>query len=364
MKNKFWTELEEKQDTKWITLLAVISAIAVIFIHVNACFFSLPVTDPIWLSSVVFIDVCYFAVPCFFMITGATLLNYPQRYSTKQYFWKRVKKTVIPYIIWSFISLGYLFARGWISTSQLTFEFFWTNLLVSPNWNENYWFFIPLFILYLIIPAFAFINEKYKDKVYFGVVLFGLIGTFTVSWILSLTNLGLNWPVALGMFYPIIYACLGYLIRKYDFTNWFKSIIYVIGFLSLIGMIVGVYFDSLNVGGASKRYISYSGLFVFFYSVAVILFFKNVGSKLLTHKKIYKPIQFLSAFTLPFYLTHKFIREILRDYFYKNLFNIEEWQFEYRLTVTILIILIIVGVVWILRKIPGVRKVTEYILPS
>lgn len=43
-------------------------------------------------------SVMYFAVPCFFMISGANLMDYRKRYGTKTFLIKRTKKTIIPYI--------------------------------------------------------------------------------------------------------------------------------------------------------------------------------------------------------------------------------------------------------------------------
>lgn len=47
----------------------------------------------------------YFAVPVFFMLTGATLINYRKRYGTGTFFKKRLLKTLVPFIIWSIIGI-------------------------------------------------------------------------------------------------------------------------------------------------------------------------------------------------------------------------------------------------------------------
>lgn len=47
--------------------------------------------------------VFYFVVPIFFMISGATLMDYRDRYNTKDFFIKRGLCTFIPFIVWSLI---------------------------------------------------------------------------------------------------------------------------------------------------------------------------------------------------------------------------------------------------------------------
>lgn len=45
----------------------------------------------------------YWAVPIFFMLTGATLMRYRERYDTKTFLLKRFQRTVIPFLAWSTI---------------------------------------------------------------------------------------------------------------------------------------------------------------------------------------------------------------------------------------------------------------------
>ena len=47
----------------------------------------------------------YWAVPIFLMLSGATLMNYREKYSTKTFFSKRLSRVVFPWIFWSFVML-------------------------------------------------------------------------------------------------------------------------------------------------------------------------------------------------------------------------------------------------------------------
>ena len=58
---------------QYITVLSVLSALAVVFLHANGCFWGFSY-EPYWLTANVIESVFYFAVPVFFMDSGANLL--------------------------------------------------------------------------------------------------------------------------------------------------------------------------------------------------------------------------------------------------------------------------------------------------
>lgn len=88
---------EKTHKSEYIMLVNVVSMLAVVYMHVNNCFWTFS-TERYWKLSDVIESVMYFAVPCFFMISGANLMDYRKRYGTKTFLIKRTKKTIIPYI--------------------------------------------------------------------------------------------------------------------------------------------------------------------------------------------------------------------------------------------------------------------------
>ena len=93
-----------KNRIEYISLASVLSAIAVVYLHANGCFWDFS-TARYWITANIIESIFYFAVPIFFMISGAMLIDFNKRYSIKEFFKKRIAKTVIPFIIWSFIGL-------------------------------------------------------------------------------------------------------------------------------------------------------------------------------------------------------------------------------------------------------------------
>ena len=67
---------------EYISMASVVSALAVIFLHTNDCFWTFS-TARYWFSANIIESVFYFAVPIFFMISGAMLIGYNDRYDLK-----------------------------------------------------------------------------------------------------------------------------------------------------------------------------------------------------------------------------------------------------------------------------------------
>lgn len=81
----------ESTSIFYITVLNVISALSVVGLHTNGCFWEFS-RERWWFTANIIESVLYFAVPVFFMITGATLLDYAKRCDTKTFFIRRLKK--------------------------------------------------------------------------------------------------------------------------------------------------------------------------------------------------------------------------------------------------------------------------------
>ena len=121
----------------------------------------------------------YWPVPVFFMITGATLLDYRQKYSTKIYFVKRIRKTVIPFIVWSIIAalINIFYAPQGNSNDILMIV---NNIVNTTYLDSVYWFFFPLFSVYLSMPIFSALTEKIPNIELRGSVWFYFCKCITI----------------------------------------------------------------------------------------------------------------------------------------------------------------------------------------
>ena len=88
----------------YFDVLNIAACIAVIFLHHNGIVHSFTNTLA-WRESLIAECAFYWAVPIFLMLSGANLLNYREKYSTKVFFKKRIIRTVIPWLFWSVVML-------------------------------------------------------------------------------------------------------------------------------------------------------------------------------------------------------------------------------------------------------------------
>lgn len=88
---------KEKNRVLYYDILNILAIIAVIALHMNGIVHDNP-NIRAWNTSLIVECLCYWAVSVFMMLSGATLMNYRKKYNTKTFFYKRIKKVLIPFI--------------------------------------------------------------------------------------------------------------------------------------------------------------------------------------------------------------------------------------------------------------------------
>lgn len=86
-------DVQKNNHIFYLDILNIFACFAVLMLHHNGIVHTYNVFTAPWKEALIFEVIFYWAVPVFFMITGATLLNYRKRYSTKAFFQKRILRT-------------------------------------------------------------------------------------------------------------------------------------------------------------------------------------------------------------------------------------------------------------------------------
>lgn len=158
----------------YIQILGVIACLAVVAMHVNGCFWQFSY-DRYWITANIIECICYFAVPIFFMISGATLLNYRKRYTTAVFFKKRFGKTLVPFLIWSVISAIWYYIVYHARPEGIREV---VDGILNTRYVDIYWFFPALFSVYPDPVLYS--GEVQKADLWLcdpGVFCFGSTGT-------------------------------------------------------------------------------------------------------------------------------------------------------------------------------------------
>ena len=235
----------------YITVLSVISCFCVVCMHVNRLD-ATPFSDADWTARAVADGICYFAVPIFFMISGANLIDYRSRYGTKEFFRRRAVKVLFPFLFWSLAGILYFYAAGEIA--ELT----------------------PASLLPYLETRFGFsLHEQLKNPVTFGYVL---------------------------------YLLIGYYIDHYDLPIWGRLCIYGGGIFGLYTLTVATVSASRAWGVYLPFYKGYLQLAALLYSSAVFLLFRQCfhGKR---PEKLMRVLEPVAASAFGIYLIHRGLLE-------------------------------------------------------
>lgn len=338
---------------EYIDLANVISTFAVVILHTNGCFWNFS-RERYWLTANVIESLFIFAVPVFFMISSISLMDYQKKYNTKIYLKKRFSKTVIPFLFWTFMGLLFdIFFLHTVKVSDLTLKVL-VDGFINNRFVQIYWFFMPLFGIYLSIPLFASIEVEKRVELFKYLFFIGFIFNGTIPFLLSAFHIDMTWPLGINVVSGYaIFVVMGYLIHKIDFTLNQRCIIYILGLAGLLMHFGGTYYESYALGDVSQIYKNLTYAPIVMYSGAFLLFIKQISEKVMK-TNISKYVHFIKKYTFPIYLMHYYIIEILNRYL--HLTNYTKSIF-YRLGMPFIVIPITIIIATLIRKLRLGKKV-------
>lgn len=341
----------EKQEnnydkTFYLTTLNVLSCFSVIMLHCNTIYWQAPV-GKVWISANFIETAFYFAVPIFFMVSGCTLFDYRKRYSTSTYFHKRFWKTVFPFLVWSFFA--------YVNQMRIAFreggavDFNLLNIIdgiLNIKYMQIYWFFIPLFAVYLAIPILSGIQDKLKIFTYgsiLGILLVAVMPLLSKLFGIPY-NSGLTPGVVNGY---ILLSMIGYVLAGREFKSNERIIVYILGVIGWAIHFWGTNYLS-DPGTIDTTFKGYLNLPAVLQAAGVFLFVKYHTPK---NEYLRKMISWISGRTLGIYLIHFYTIAVLM----KNL-KADITSISWRTGGAVLVFAFSACIIWIMQKIPFVKK--------
>lgn len=206
-------------------VLNVVACFGVVAMHFNGLVHAYsPTWD--WLQAFSVDCMFYWAVPVFFMLSGATLMDYRDRYSTKGFLLRRAQRVLIPFLAWSVIALVWKVHTGQMPFPQGPRTLI--NLIFNTEIIDIYWFFIPLFGAYLSLPVLSLLRDNKRALRY----LLALGTLLNVAFPFLCSAIGIEWnsqaalPLLSGY---LVYVLLGYILRDVELSAAQCRVIYVLG---------------------------------------------------------------------------------------------------------------------------------------
>ena len=331
----------------------MICTLSVVILHANNCFWTFSSTEYYWKTANIIECVFYFGVPIFFMISGITLINYKDRYSTKTFFLKRFHKTVLPYIAWSIIGAVFMFLKGAKDLSLLSL----LNEFLTGKTISIYWFFPVLFCLFLSFPLFAATPKDHRKNTFGYLFIAALIINTAIPFCLQLLrvflDITISFPYSIAVLANyLIWPVCGYLLYYYPPSGSLKLITYFFSITGLLLHIIGTEILSYKADAVDQTFKGYNNLPCVLYSVGVFMFLYDIAGYVVANKKIEKIVSELSSYTFAIYLMHWYILEIL-----KHFLKIDNRSIIWRLGAPIPVCMIVILITFIMRKIPIIKKI-------
>ena len=342
---------------KYIEWLRVYSMLGVVAIHVNLV--GLYAYDAgTMIERTLLFSICnllHFAVPVFFMITGALMLDQSRTMDINKLWSKYIVKYLAVILIfgWGFAVIEEVFISKSITAD--TFLRAFISMIQGYSW-DHMWYMYTLLGMMFIVPILRFfvagieiVSGLEERKVIYFLLIIMILFLSVFPFVEDTLGIKLGIEFPLSNIY-ILYILLGYWISQKKVNIADKVGILTVAIMGLL--IVSIQYWEAVSGNSMKVYNRYSSPIVVLFSVCIFSLFYN-------HERMFKEtnwvIKKLGEYSFGIYIIHMFLINI----FYKLLkFN----PFELNTTIGFLVVYSSVMVlciisVWIMKRIPVIKKI-------
>ena len=335
-----------KTHLLYMDILRTIAILMVLMLHSVSDLFVEPALygTPAWQVLNILNTVSRAGVPLFFMISGCLIISDERPVTLSAFFSRRIPKIIIPFFIWNIVYYIYSAnkAQSYASVGDFLFGF------ASMGISYHFWFVYTMLFIYLLVPIIKPFMVRATDShliyallvILFPATLCPLINKFYGDWLLRIDLVILGYAG---------YVVLGYLLGRSELSVKSRLIVYASGVGGALLSVIGTsFFSSTNLidtffnGGYS--------LPAYCVSAAVFVLVREL-SKRVTSRRAARLFYSLASLSYGVYLIHVLVMRIFfEDY----------TPVHVGLTVTlefVITTLVSFGVVFVLSKIPVVKKI-------
>lgn len=296
-------------------LLRILCTLSVIIIHVTATF-KLALTSADFFGHLhtehigfiaLFDTLPRFAVPCFFMLSGAFLLDNPQNREYRYFYRKSFKSIGIPILLFSLLYLGYSEARPVVyflrgeGASHLLPPVL--DLLRGAPFYHM-WYMYTLIGIYIAIPAVIRLKESLGETAFSKLSWIFLVVAIISGWT---SKFSINWSCG-RVICSMGYVLIGYELRRNSRKNAVKALFFII-FGICVELIVFAIQYRHSCAGISEADEALSLVHEYnpFVALASLLIFHGFALLPMNSQKCTK----LAYNTFPVYLIHAGVWDVL-----------------------------------------------------
>lgn len=307
----WWGKGMDKQRVCGFDFLRVVSIFFVVVIHITSV--GLRLCDSMtgtWIVNALINSISRWAVPVFFMVSGALFLDPRRELSIKKLYTKNISRIAICIIAWGFVySLLDQYLYGTLSAKSILIAVYG---IITGNTGYHLWFLYTLIMLYIATPLFRLITcHASKRQLEYALVVWiifsliaGQINSFAAEF---------GFDEVLSLYVPFVitgyggYFLLGHYLTTYPLKGAAKRRCYILAILSACVICGGKWILPMTFKIETAAVEAPLGLFSCLVAGAVFTVSLNIsisdtGTRVLS---------FLGQRTFGIYLTHVFFISLL-----------------------------------------------------
>ncbi|WP_334329663.1 acyltransferase [Companilactobacillus sp. HBUAS59699] len=298
----------------YIDIIRVVAMLAVVFAHSCANILIAGPRASLWAPANILVTVTEIAVPLFYMISGATILNSNRTKDLKYLFKHRLVRIILPFVIWTIISA--VFFQTINEGLNLHAIVTKVAMIYHQPVLMAFWFLYPLIGFYLVSPAIkAFIDNTNKSTINYILILWYITNIVLPGMVNSLPDTTGAYFSAYGNGLMFLSNKIGYFILGYVLSNLANDKIKLKLHLSVfsIGMLVAI----INMYVISRYSLQQKPLAGF--PTAILLPILASSLFLILKKfennypmKLQSPIESIAPLTYGVYLSHGIVIDLVQ----------------------------------------------------
>lgn len=340
-----------KERICYLDLLKIIAIFFVVVIHVTAENWYTETDNVYWVVNNSYNALSRWSVPVFVMVSGALFLS--RDISVKTMFAKYIPRILLILLIWGLYYWLY-------ATNNWTIQNLWDSFvkLCSGEAYSHLWYLYMVIGLYLVTPILRlFVKNAEKQTIEYAVLLFFVLQVIIpyISKFIPAINSFYNMLNIFPLTKYIIFYLGGYYFSQYDLSRSKRLILYISSIVLLFATMINSDVVSYNAGTPKGNYGIFSiGTSLMAFSVFV--FVKRLEPILTNSTVLNRAISLLGPLTFGIYLLHFRIDKLLLGFGLNSNFIHPILGVP---IISILVFLITAFIVYLLSKIPYIRRLVQ-----
>lgn len=306
----------------YLDILRILAIMGVITLHVA----STPVikmdfigSTQWWVANVIDGSMRW-AIPVFFMLSGALLLGSKKEESIGSFYKRSFKRLGIPFIMWSIIY--FFFKHCYLGKESLEPMVMFTKFLnefFTDNIYNHLWFMYVILTLYFIAPFFKAMVQNLRKRDLQIIIISWIIIGFIYPFIQNLyfENFGVTYNIKFfGIPFFTGYAgyfVLGYYLRIYEVKNKTRIFSYIAGFISAVMVPLLTYAFSIDKLVLDERFYGHFSITSVLMGIAVFLYIQDINWNEILNVKMRRLVSSLSGSTFGIYFVHMAVQTLLLE---------------------------------------------------